>query len=555
MVLLVLLLGCGAPDRPGAAREVVWIDPPAAPGAMAPNLASAGAGGALMTWVEPAPGGAHRVRFSRFDGRGWSAAVTVAEGPGIVANWADVPAVAEADGLLIATWAEAATPGAHAYDVMLARSDDGGASWRRLGPAHSDGTATEHGFVSLLPEGARVRAFWLDGRATASGGAMTLRTALIGERVEDEKMIDERVCDCCSTTAVHTPDGPLIAYRDRTGEEIRDITIASGPSWQARDLHRDGWRIAGCPVNGPVATAAGRDVAIAWYTDPAGRASVRAAFSSDGGATFAPAVEVDGPTGGRAPLGRVGLVLDGSEALVGWMRARGREADILVRRVAPDGRLGPARPIARTTADRASGVPRMTRAGDRLIVAWTEPSKPSRLRAMVLAAAAIEPVGDAGGQALTEAPAPAGPVAGEPSPDYRVVSLAGRRTDLRALRGDVVLLNFWATWCGPCRKELTDLADLHRQRTGEGLRIVAVSIDDRADRDKAVADARELPFAVWLDPDNLAAERFGVRSLPTTIIVGRDGSIRWRRDGVIDPADPAFRAALDAALAAQRSGP
>jgi peroxiredoxin len=571
--IAAVLLGCGGPAPTaggGAAKEVrapVRVDPPAGPGAMAPNLAATPGGGAVLTWLEPAGAGSHRLRFSRFSGGSWSEPVTVAEGPTIVANWADVPSAAEtAGGVVVAHWAEAPSPGAHSYDVVLARSTDRGASWRRIGPAHDDATATEHGFATLVAEGERVRAFWLDGRATASDdGAMTLRTALIGERVEAGELLDPRVCDCCSTSAARVPGGVVLAYRDRTAEEVRDISViareagARGGAWSApRPVRHDGWRISGCPVNGPAVAAVGGDLAVAWYTYAAGRHGVRAAFSRDGGASFGPAVEVDGPAGKRAPLGRVGLVLEPTgEALISWMASGRDDAEILVRRVARDGRLGAEYRIARTRAERGSGVPRIAAlGGDRLLAAWTELGPASHVRALLLPGRSIPPVGDASGPAIPRAGDAAGPVPGEAAPAYAARSLAGGPVSLADLRGRVVLLDVWATWCVPCRQELIDLAELHRQRAADGLAIVAVSVDDRAGRDAVAAFVRQrrLPFSVWLDPDDVASGVFGVRSLPTAILIGRDGTIRWRRDGAISLDDPDLRRTLDAALA-QRSGP
>ena len=140
-----------------------------------------------------------------------------------------------------------------------------------------------------------------------------LRTAQIGETIGPEHVIEERVCDCCSTSATNTSDGPVVAYRDRDGGELRDpwLVRRTEGGWSApRAVHRDGWQIAGCPVNGPTVVANGRDVVTAWYTYAVQRATVRVAFSSDGGATFAPPIEVDGPTGARAPIGRVDVVID-----------------------------------------------------------------------------------------------------------------------------------------------------------------------------------------------------------------------------------------------------
>ena len=102
---------------------------------------------------------------------------------------------------------------------------------------HDDGTKSEHGFVSLLPWKDGFFATWLDGRNTAgghhghdghgSGGAMTLRGAFIGVNgtISQDTQLDERICDCCQTAAALLPDGIIVAYRDRTKDEIRDISV------------------------------------------------------------------------------------------------------------------------------------------------------------------------------------------------------------------------------------------------------------------------------------------------------------------------------------------
>jgi peroxiredoxin len=607
IVLVGLGLGCGPTGRADReARRGADLDPPALPGASAPNLAATAAGDALLTWLEPAGAGAHRLQLSRLS-RGpsptWSNPVTIAEGRALVASWADVPSVVQADdGVMVAHWAEArpaasaATSGAGAvrgaggmagHDVALARSTDGGLTWKRIGTANDDRGATEHGFVSLLPEGSRVRAFWLDGRETgpeadrASGstGAMTLRTALIGAAVEPSQVLDERVCDCCSTAAARTDRGPILAYRDRSDDEVRDVAVltrderAAGASWSAsRPVYRDGWRIAGCPVNGPAVAARGRAAVVAWYTAPTGLPGVRVAFSRDGGLRFDPAIEIDRgvaapavagrstserTTIGVRPLGHVSAVLEpGGEALIAWTRTAANGAEVLVRRVAPDGRLGAERSVARL-ARPASGAtfPRMIGLGDDVLLAWIEPGPRPRLRSHWLPRRSIAPVGEHGARALPSTEADEvdvddeGPVAGEPAPNFTAATLRGEPVRLDMLRGEVVLLNVWATWCLPCRVELADLATLHGRRARDGLSIVAVSVDAADARERVAEVARPLPFAVWLDPNDVVSTRFAVRSLPTTMLVGRDGKIRWRRDGVVAAGDPELERELDAALA------
>jgi hypothetical protein len=298
--------------------------------------------------------------------------------------------VAEAaDGGLVATWLEKLGAGTYAYGIAWARSTDGGATWRRQGWLHADRSPTEHGFVSLAPAGGGVRAVWLDGRATHEGGAMGLRTALVqGERVAGERLIDERVCDCCSTAAIAAAAGVVVAYRDRSAEEVRDIAVqVVGPAGEGRavPLAADRWRIPGCPVNGPALAAAGPTVALAWFTGEADRPRVRAAFSRDGGASFSPPVLVDG----ERPWGRVDVALQGGGAVVSWLAGGEERAPVRLARV---GARGVGRPltVATTAASRASGMPRLLAAGDRLLVAWRE-EPGGRLRVTAVPAAALAP--------------------------------------------------------------------------------------------------------------------------------------------------------------------
>lgn len=143
---------------------------------MAPNLMTDEAG-LVLSWLEPDEGG-HSLRFSRLVEGSWTRPATVVQGEGFFANWADFPSMMTGrDGALLAHWAEKSGSDTYAYDVRLAHSTDGGATWLDLGTAHRDGTPTEHGFVSMVPETAGIRIFWLDGREMlhdGGDGSMTL---------------------------------------------------------------------------------------------------------------------------------------------------------------------------------------------------------------------------------------------------------------------------------------------------------------------------------------------------------------------------------------------
>jgi hypothetical protein len=397
LLALILLTAAGV-ERRGATASLVDLRPVAPPtpaGSAEPHLAVAPDGVVWMSWLEERPQGGHALRGARLDSARWTPPFTIAEGDSFFANWADFPTLLARGGdRLVAHYLWKSGAGTYAYDVRLTRSDDGGRTWSAPVVAHRDGTPTEHGFVSLVPWDGGTRAVWLDGRNGVRDSAghmlpvpegtaeMTLRTTVLADdgTLAVDWELDGRVCDCCQTAAVATPQGALVAYRDRDANEIRDIWLTrmeAGRWSEPYPLHVDGWRIAGCPVNGPALAASGNRVAAAWFTGAHDTSRVRVAFSEDGGARFGPPIEVDE----GAPLGRVHvLLLDGGDALVAWLEARGKEALFQVRRVAADGAIGPATTVARTATARSSGFPRIARSGDRVVLAWTEAGKPSHVR-------------------------------------------------------------------------------------------------------------------------------------------------------------------------------
>jgi hypothetical protein len=433
----------GGLGRGAAAAAPAELEPVPSPAsesggrAFAPELSRV-AGAPALTWVESgierdAEGA--RVRFARLGARLMDGApaepVTLAADQGgenaepveLFANWADRPGVVQGGpgggespgGPLFAWWLAKSGDSTYAYEVRVARSDDLGATWRPLGRLHDDPTPAEHGFVSMVPEGDGVRAFWLDGCATTEGRPMTLRTVRIGEEIEreTEERLDASVCDCCNTAAVVADGEPVVFYRDRTGGEVRDHRAvrrvepaadggeAGWSSWsRPYVVSSDGWEIAACPVNGPAAAVSGDTVWTAWFTAAEGRPRVYAARSTDGGRSFSEPLPVDDGSiasgGGGPPLGRLALVAAGPEgdgdAWVSWFGTApaatgpdgggGKNVAVLrLRRLSAEGPnpvMGPVVEVARTDSSRASGVPRLLydpgAEEDRLLLAWVEPA-------------------------------------------------------------------------------------------------------------------------------------------------------------------------------------
>ncbi|MCA9711753.1 MAG: TlpA family protein disulfide reductase [Myxococcales bacterium] len=140
---------------------------------------------------------------------------------------------------------------------------------------------------------------------------------------------------------------------------------------------------------------------------------------------------------------------------------------------------------------------------------------------------------------------------GQPAPTLAGKTTTGDRLALSDLRGQVVLVNVWATWCKPCTAELPELARLHRTRSAKGFSVLGVSVDKRQLLAKVRSFERdfELGYPTIFDPEGRAIAGWAIQGYPTSILVGRDGTVRWRRDGMIHPDDPELAKQLDAALA------
>lgn len=117
------------------------------------------------------------------------------------------------------------------------------------------------------------------------------------------------------------------------------------------------------------------------------------------------------------------------------------------------------------------------------------------------------------------------------APDFLLASLGGGTLRLRDLRGKVVFLNFWATWCVPCRTEMPDMERLFREFGEKGLVVVAVNLLEGRRAVQGFVDDLKLTFPVVLDADGQAAAAYGVRPIPATFLISRDGIILWRALG------------------------
>ena len=388
LLVLFALLTCQAcTDESSVAIQELPV--PAASGSAEPNLAAGLDGTVLLSWLEPA-GDEHALRFAALADSGWSEPLTVAQSDNWFINWADFPSVVPlANGLWAAHWLHKTPGSVYSYDVQVAVSRDQGLSWSESRTPHTDGTHTEHGFASLFPVADGLGAVWLDGRKTAGAdhsdpaahdtgspdSGMTLRSAVMSGDLQllADQEIDPLVCDCCQTDVALSSTGPLLVYRDRSPDEIRDIYISRhlDGTWQEGEpVAVDGWKIGGCPVNGPAIAARGELVVVAWFTAANGTSRVKVAFSTNAGESFSEPVLVDS----SKVLGRVGVsLLPDGDAAISWLKniSNGR-AEIRLQRIKPDGTSGTMTVVAETAAARISGFPQLLATEGALLLAWTD---------------------------------------------------------------------------------------------------------------------------------------------------------------------------------------
>ncbi|RMG92064.1 MAG: TlpA family protein disulfide reductase [Zetaproteobacteria bacterium] len=136
--------------------------------------------------------------------------------------------------------------------------------------------------------------------------------------------------------------------------------------------------------------------------------------------------------------------------------------------------------------------------------------------------------------------------AGEAAVDFQLPDLQGKMHSLP--KGDVVILNFWATWCPPCREEIPSMAKLHERFAAKGLRVVAVSVDQNDEDLAGFVREHQLPFEVLHDPEARVSRRYGVFKYPESFLIDRNGVVRHHLVGAVDWTSEPVVEAVEALL-------
>jgi peroxiredoxin len=115
----------------------------------------------------------------------------------------------------------------------------------------------------------------------------------------------------------------------------------------------------------------------------------------------------------------------------------------------------------------------------------------------------------------------------EPAPDFTLKSRSGENLRLEDFRGQVVMLNFWASWCGPCRQEMPLMDTIYEQYKDLGFTVLAVNVDENREEAHRFLDKVPVSYPILYDPESRVSEQYNVQAMPTTVMIDRNGKARF----------------------------
>lgn len=321
----------------------------------------------------------NELKYSRLNDTSWATPETLARGQNWFINWADFPSLSVTKTNILSHYLPKSGGSTYAYDINVILT--GADTTYKL---HDDTVKGEHGFVSSVPyKDDKFFITWLDGRNASMedhhhAGTMSIRAAIINSSGEKENdwLLDEKTCDCCQTSIANLDNGVIIAYRDRSGEEIRDISIRKyiDGYWTKREtIGNDNWIINGCPVNGPKVVTSGNKTVIAWYSGENDGTHVKMAISNDDAKTFSNPVLVSDKT-----LGRVDAAIDHlGNIWVSHISMETGSPELMASQYNENGSLLREVSISELDGSRNTGFPQMELFEKNLYFAWTTNSATS----------------------------------------------------------------------------------------------------------------------------------------------------------------------------------
>jgi len=344
-----------------------------------PNLVSSN-GSLTLSWISSKEENKASLNYSRYMEGRWIKPQVIASGSDWFINWADFPAHAINQDLIITSHLKKSASGKYTYDVVLNLQKLSGEKIKEDFLLNTDGVKAEHGFVSIIANNKKgFFITWLDGRNTiekkldGEHKPMTIRFAEITDKgdVIKESELDASTCDCCQTSIAITNDGPIVVYRDRGEKEVRDIYSVKNinGTWEEPNVvHDDGWIINGCPVNGPKVAVNSKDLAIAWFTVSNDNPLVNVSFSKNNGNSFGAPVKVND----HDAIGRVDVsFLNDKEVIVSYMEVDDIGTYLRIKKVSFDGKISEPITISKIDGGRNTGVPQLEIIDSEIFIVWT----------------------------------------------------------------------------------------------------------------------------------------------------------------------------------------
>lgn len=133
---------------------------------------------------------------------------------------------------------------------------------------------------------------------------------------------------------------------------------------------------------------------------------------------------------------------------------------------------------------------------------------------------------------------------GQPAPEFTLKSLKDKNLSLKELRGQVVMINFWATWCGPCRQEIPALNTLYEKYRDTGFVLLGVNVDSESANAIQMVSRLKATYPILFDADKRASVLYQVSAMPTTILIDRDGKIRYTQKGYVTGIENKYQAQI-----------
>lgn len=344
-----------------------------------PSLVSKN-GSLSLSWISSTKDKKGALNLSQFNDGKWINPQTIATGSDWFINWADFPTHAINGDLILTSYLKKSASGTYTYDVVLSLQKLSGEKIKEDFILHTDGVKAEHGFVSIIPnDNNGFYVTWLDGRNTVEKKLdghhkpMTIRFAEItaGGGVINESELDSATCDCCQTSIAANKNGPIVVYRDRDKKEVRDIYITRqiNGAWEAPSpVHKDGWIINGCPVNGPKVAVNSNNLAVSWFTVSNENPIVNLSFSKSNGDSFGTPIKIND----HDAIGRVDVAfLNEQEVIVSYMEGDDVGTYLRIKKVSINGKVSEPITISKIDGGRNTGVPQLEIFNSEIFIVWT----------------------------------------------------------------------------------------------------------------------------------------------------------------------------------------